>query len=593
MNTTIPTVGFHFIDYLIMSVYLLGLLAMGWYFRRFANENLENYFLGGRKLSGWMSGASYAVTCMNADVAPAYCGMTVITGVWIYWWYVSRFGLALMIGAVLFAVSWRRLKIFTSPAFYERRFGGAPASLMRSWVSLRSAFIAVVAWTGAGLLGMTKVSEGLLGWERWETMVWFLPVLVVYVMLSGYMGVIASDLIQTGILILSSVILAGLVWADFGGPSGLLAALSTQFGESVTQWHPPGSHELLGITGVIVWMIGTAVGYGGDLAPMGGAMEGQRLLSCKNGWEASKMYVWTLVVLFLMLSLLTLPALGAMLHWPGLTDGSINKELAYGMLLGHYLPTGLLGLAFVAMMASIMSTVDSNMNFGAQVFIHDIYQRFIRPDASMESLLRIGKWVMLVILALALWVATYAENVIDIAVFMLGLSSAELTANWGQWWWWRFNGPARLAASFGGPLIFLFNKFVLFRFLIDAGPDSTYIVILSSIVMTAILWIVVALYTRPEPEEKLMAFYREARPMGWWGPVARACGETPRDSSMIVSGFGIAFLGFLMLVAGTIGFSHLYIGRWEVAGVAIVLAFGSGWLFRRRLRPFIRRVQEI
>lgn len=593
MNTNISTVGFQSIDYFIMGVYLLGLLAMGWYFRRFANENLENYFLGGRKLSGWMSGTSYAVTCMNADVAPAYCGMTVITGVWIYWWYLSRFGLALMIGAVLFAVSWRRLKIFTSPAFYQRRFGGAPASLMRSWVSLRSAFIAVVAWTGAGLLGMTKVSEGLLGWERWETMAWFLPVLVVYVMLSGYVGVIASDLIQTGILILSSIILAGLVWADFGGPSGLLTALSTQFGESVTQWHPPGSHELLGITGVIVWMIGTTVGYGGDLAPMSGAMEGQRLLSCKNGWEAAKMYIWTLVVLFLMLGLLTLPALGAMLHWPGLTDGSINKELAYGMLLGHYLPAGLLGLAFVAMMASIMSTVDSNMNFGAQVFIHDIYQRFIRPDASMESLLRIGKWVMLVILALALWVATYAEDVIDIAVFMLGLSSAELTANWGQWWWWRFNGPARLASSFGGPLIFLFNKFVLFRFLIDAGADSTYIVILSSIFMTAILWIVVALYTRPEPEEKLMAFYREARPMGWWGPVARACGETPRDPSMIVSGLGIAFLGFLMLAAGTIGFSHLYIGRWEVAGVAIVLAFGSGWLFRRRLRPFIRRLQEI
>ncbi|MCK5277617.1 MAG: hypothetical protein KAK04_03750, partial [Cyclobacteriaceae bacterium] len=54
---------------------------------------------------------SYAVTSMNADVAPAYCGMTVITGVWIYWWYISRFGFALMIGGILFAVFWRRLKI--------------------------------------------------------------------------------------------------------------------------------------------------------------------------------------------------------------------------------------------------------------------------------------------------------------------------------------------------------------------------------------------------------------------------------------------------------------------------------------------------
>lgn len=593
MDTPLPTAAFSAIDYGIMAVYLLGLLAMGLYFRGFANESLENYFLGGRRLKGWMSGTSYAVTCMNADVAPAYCGMTVITGVWIYWWYLSRFGLALMIGAVLFAIFWRRLQLFTSPAFYEQRFGGLPAGLMRSWVSLRSAFIAVVAWTGAGLLGMTKVSEGLLGWERWETLLLFLPVLIVYVLLSGYMGVIVSDLIQTGILILSSFVLLALVWIDFGGPGGLLTALEGQFGKAVTQWHPPSRHELLGITGVLVWMVGTAVGYGGDLAPMGGAMEGQRLLSCQNGREAVKMYIWTLAVLFLMLSLLTLPALGAMLHWPGLTDGSINKELAYGMLLGHYLPAGLLGLAFIAMLASIMSTVDSNMNFGAQVFLHDIYQRFLRPDASMEHLMRIGKAVMLVILALALWVATSAENVIDIAVFMLGLSSAELTANWGQWWWWRFNGPARLAASFGGPLIFLFNQFVVFQWWIDAGPDSTYLVILSSIAMTCLLWIIVALLTAPEPDDKLIAFYREARPLGWWGPIARACGEEPARPALLRRGFGIALLGFGMVTAATISFSHLYIGRWEVAAAAALIAVGSGWWFWKRLWPFVGQLEDV
>lgn len=209
----------------------------------------------------------------------------------------------------------------------------------------------------------------------------------------------------------------------------------------------------------------------------------------------------------------------------------------------------------------------------------------------MKSLMRIGKWVMLVILALALWVATTAENVIDIAVFMLGLSSAELTANWGQWWWWRFNGKARIAASFGGPAIFLFNKFVLFQFLIDAGTDSTYMIILSSILMTCILWITVALYTAPEREEKLIAFYREARPIGWWGPIARACGEDRANYSMIFKGFGIAISGFLMLASGTISFSHFYIGQWDIAGTTLAVAIGSGWLFRKHFRPFIQRLQ--
>ena len=91
------------LDYALMALYMLFLVGMGLYYRRFAQKSMENYFLGGRKMKGWMSGTSYAVTCMNADVAPAYCGMTVITGTFICWWYLSRFGLALMIGGLLFA----------------------------------------------------------------------------------------------------------------------------------------------------------------------------------------------------------------------------------------------------------------------------------------------------------------------------------------------------------------------------------------------------------------------------------------------------------------------------------------------------------
>ena len=576
-----------------MAVYMLILLGMGMYYRGFAQQNMENYFLGGRKLKGWMSGTSYAVTCMNADVAPAYCGMTVVTGAFICWWYLSRFGLALMIGGILFAVVWRRLKIFTSPQFYELRYGGNPAALMRGWVALRSAFIAVVAWTGAGLLGLTKVSEALLGWSRVETFLVVIPIILIYVVLSGYMGVVVSDIIQTVIMIGSSLILMGLVWADFGGPSGLYEALFSQFGGSVVSWHPPQSHEMLGIVGIIAWAMGTAIGYGGDVAPMSGAMEGQRLLSCRNEQEATRMYIWTEIVLFLMLAVLTLPALGAMVKWPGLYDGSMNKELAYGLLLGHYLPSGLLGLALVAMFASIMSTVDSNMNFGAQVFINDVYGRFIKTDAPMSHLMNIGRFVMVIIMGLSILVAMSATNVIDIAVFMLGLSSAELSANWGQWWWWRFNGAARLAASFGGPLVFLFNKYIVFSLWIDAGQDTAYVVVLSSIAVTCLLWICVALLTKPEPEDKLITFYRQAKPMGWWGPIANKAGvEASSGFGPIAKGLVIATVGATAVGSLIIAITGLYIGRTEVliwgSSVALIL----GLLFRSNYTNYMKSVNR-
>tara|TARA_B100001250_G_scaffold414563_1_gene453912 strand:+ start:3350 stop:5080 length:1731 start_codon:yes stop_codon:yes gene_type:complete len=576
-----------------MAVYMLMLLGMGMYYRGFAQKSMENYFLGGRKLKGWMSGTSYAVTCMNADVAPAYCGMTVITGAFICWWYLSRFGLALMIGGILFAVVWRRLKIFTSPQFYELRYGGNPAALMRGWVALRSAFIAVVAWTGAGLLGLTKVSEALLGWSRIETFLVVIPIILIYVVLSGYMGVVVSDIIQTVIMIGSSLILMGLVWADFGGPSGLYEALFSQFGGSVVSWHPPQSHEMLGIVGIIAWAMGTAIGYGGDVAPMSGAMEGQRLLSCRNEQEATRMYIWTEIVLFLMLAVLTLPALGAMVKWPGLYDGSMNKELAYGLLLGHYLPSGLLGLALVAMFASIMSTVDSNMNFGAQVFINDVYGRFIKTNAPMSHLMSIGRFVMVIIMVLSILVAMSATNVIDIAVFMLGLSSAELSANWGQWWWWRFNGAARLAASFGGPLVFLFNKYIVFSLWIDAGQDTAYVVVLSSIAVTCLLWICVALITKPEPEDKLITFYRQARPMGWWGPIVNKAGvEASSGFGPIAKGLVIATVGATAVGSLIIAITGLYIGRTEVLMWGSSVALILGLLFRSNYTNYMKSMNR-
>ena len=576
------------LDYAVMAAYMVVLLVMGAFLRRRAGTDMESYFLAGRKMPGWLNGCSYAATCLNADVAPAYTGMTVITGTFICWWYLSRFGLALMIGAVLFAVFWRRLALMTSPEFYELRFGGRAALTVRTWVALRSAFIAVVAWTGAGLLGMHKVAEPTLGWGLWTTFAVVLPVILFYVLISGYVGVVISDFFQTLVIVAASLVLVWVVLADFGGPTGLGDALVASFGPSVVSWRPPLSHELLGALGVAAWTVGTAVGYGGDAAPMSGAMEGQRILSSRDGREAAKMYVWTQLILFFMLLTITLPALGAMVKWPGLRDGTINRELAYGMLLAEYLPAGLLGLAVSGILASIMSTVSSNMNFGAQVFLNDVYRRSIAPHATNRHYLVVGRLVATAIVGLAMIVASTAENVIDIAVFMLGLSSAELTANWAQWWWWRFNGPARLAASFGGPLIFLFNQYVLFRLVVDVGDAAAYVVVLASMAGTCLLWVAVTFATPPEPEDKLIEFYRRARPMGAWGPIARKAGVRPAGWTPVVHGLGIAALGAVMIGGSIIALSLVYVGRWGPAGVAMVVSVGAGLLFRRSFIPFIR-----
>ncbi|MDA2926563.1 hypothetical protein MYX78_04915 [Acidobacteria bacterium AH-259-G07] len=136
-------------------------------------------------------------------------------------------------------------------------------------------------------------------------------------------------------------------------------------------------------------------------------------------------------------------------------------------------------------------------------------------------------------------------------------------------------------------MIFLLNKYVLFRFFIQGGQDTAYLVILVSIVVTCLLWFLVALLTRPDPEEKLIEFYRRTRPMGWWGPIAEKTGIESAGPRPVFSGLGIAFLGTVAVAAGTIGFSCLYIGRWGVTAVATFIAVVAGLAFKQAYNSFL------
>jgi len=118
------------IDFLVIVAYLLVMAFIAWRARRFSSKGLENYFLGGRMMPGWLAGLSYAASMMSADSAVGYGGMAVITGLFVCWLYLARFGVAFFLGAVLFAVFWRRLNTFTTSNSTNSVF---PESLPRSY----------------------------------------------------------------------------------------------------------------------------------------------------------------------------------------------------------------------------------------------------------------------------------------------------------------------------------------------------------------------------------------------------------------------------------------------------------------------------
>ncbi|MDZ4796947.1 MAG: hypothetical protein SGI92_02205 [Bryobacteraceae bacterium] len=562
------------LDLLIIAAYLLVIGYITMRSRVYSGQSAEHFFLGGRNMPGWMTGISYAASMISADSAVAYGGLAAVTGAYVCWFYLSRFGIALFLGAVLFAVFWKRLNTFTTLEFYELRFSGRPASLIRLWLALRTSLVAMVAWTGISLLALVKIAEPILGWSKAETL-WFASLLAIgYVLVSGYVGVVLSNIVQIVVLTVGSVFMAVKVLIVAGGPSALgqkLGALHPSMLDTFPGWGDP----VFPAMACIAWMIGTSVGYGGDAAPMGGAVEGQRILSSRSLKDACGMYVVTEVTLFTLVLLVSLPCLAAVLFWPGLRDGSMDRELAYGLLMTHYLGPGLLGLVFAAMLGGIISVVGDNLNFGSQVLLNDVYRRYLVPNASDRHYLIAGKLSLVLILGLSLLVVYQVSFVFDVAIFMVGLSAVEMAANWAQWWWWRFNGLARMAASFGGALSYI-AIWLMWPSL------AWWYRMYASMAITTVLWVVISLVTKPEPDAMLRAFVARARPLGFWGPYRQS------SPGKIARGIVLACTGAFAVMLYILSLSKLYLGAYGAAGMLGATSLIVAAAFYRSFSPFLK-----
>ncbi|MFD2164550.1 hypothetical protein ACFSJU_19245 [Paradesertivirga mongoliensis] len=590
------------IDIWIVVGYLLLMLVIAFWHRKFASSSMDNFFLGGRQIPGWMNGISYTSALVSPDAATGYGGLAVATGGFICWWYLSRFGFALFLGGVLFAFFWRRLNLFTTLEFYDLRFAPRAAAAMRLWIAIRTSLIAMPAWTGITLLAAYKIMGPAFNLSKIETLALVVPISLLFVFSSGYKGVVVSNLIQMVIFLIGTTTLLILTVSHFGGPAEMVETITNQFGADSAEIlgiTPPVDHSVFPLAAAMGWLVGQSIGYGGDAAPMGGAMEGQRILSTRSPSEALTMYVVTALSMFILLLLVTLPCISAAVLWPELRQTGADRELVYGRLMKMLLPVGGMGLMVAAMLAATMSTVGDNLNFGSQVLVSDIYRRWVVRSAKEGHYMHAGKVGMVIILALSVAVVFNVLVITDVAIFMLSLSAAELPANWAQWWWWRFNGPARIAASFGGAAIFCIVVLGP-RFLGYLGISWADVLLIpwywqTLLVMglNTILWVTVALATKPDPEHLLRSFYIKARPLGWWTPF-KGLGQSSDVYPIkpLIRGVVIAFAGAASVSLFILGLTELWFARYLAGASKVflgVIVFNIFWIQAKKYLIFLNK----
>jgi len=575
------------IDWALLGAYLVLTLVLGlWLARR--NSGEEDYFVAGRRLSGWLAGASMAATTFSIDT-PLYVagliGSRGLAGNWEWW----SFGLAHVAMAVVFAPLWRRSGVLTDAAFTELRYGGSAAAWLRGVKAFLLALPVNCIGIGYAFLALRKVVEALgivtgapAAFGVPDTL-WLLAVVALmvlaYTVAGGLWAVVVTDLVQLVLALLGALAVAIAALHAAGGMGGLLDQLEGMNRPellSLVPWSIEGGGvrwlEGAGIS-VPMFLAYIAVQWWSFRRSDGGGEFIQRMLATRDEQQA-RLAGWVfLVVNYLVRSWLwVVVALAALVLLPDQGDW----ELSYPALAVQLLPPVALGLVVVSLVAAFMSTVSTSVNWGASYLTHDLYQRFIRPKAGSGELLLVGQLTTVLLLVLGVVTALISDSIGTVFRLVIAIGSGPGVVLVLRWFWWRVNAAAELAAMLCGFVVGLLTSVLPLVRIEDYGLRLAVITGVS-----AVVWLSAMLLTPPESEAVLETFIRKVQPPGpGWARLRQRFQVEPQESlSTLLARFvwscGVLFGGLI----GIGGFLlHQQLNGW--GGLAVLV---GSWLLLRRL----------
>jgi len=520
---------------------------------RRAHRSTEEYFLAGRALPWWIAGTSMVATSFSCDT-PLYVTKLVRTvGVYENWqWWC--FGIGSLFATFFLAPLWRRAKVLTDVELTALRYGtGATSRLLRGFRALWLALPINVIAMGWVILAMAKINAAAVGWDKLDSIFLFVGLTFFYTLLSGLWGVALTDLVQYVIAQGGAIIFAIYAVREVGGLSALKTALATSLKtpDALSMAPSPGAGGFFSadfwtpaFTGFITYV---CVTWWANVNSDGGGKVIQRQNSCKNEQHALLATLWySLTNLAFRTWPWVLVALTTLVLYPSLAD----PEMAYPKLMMEILPFGLRGLLLASLLAAFMSTISSQLNWGASYLVHDFYRSFLVKGRSESHYLWAGKVATTVVLAGAGLAAYLTESVTEAFKFVIAFGAGTGPVYVLRWFWWRINAWSEISAMMASSVITL---------LLLSVPLSYGARLLIITFGSAAIWILVTVLTRPAPMEVLAEFYRRTRPVGIWGAVrqwSRAHGQITPHATRIMQPLAGWLWGMALVLGLTLAIGY-------------------------------------
>ncbi len=471
-------------------------------------------------MAWWLVGTSMVATTFSADTPLAVTGLVAkhgIAGNWLWWCLVPSGTLS----TFFFAPLWRRAEVLTDIELNEKRFSGPEAKFLRGFRAIYSGLIANSITMGWVMLAMAKIFAVAFGWPQVTSLFVSCAVTLIYTLMSGYLGVVATDFFQFIIAMAGAIMLAIYAVDYVGGIEQLTVKLHATYGQDtrILDFFPGPDSAWMPLSlffvhiGVQWWSSGTVVGSG-YLA--------QRMASCRNEQESICATLWFAVANYTLRSWpWIVAALASMVIYPRLADA----ESGYPKLIFDTLPYGLRGLLVTSFLAAFMSTLTTHLNWGSSYLLNDFYRRFIKRDASMAHYVFMARMFTVLLMVSGSVFSLYMKEISGVWKFLITLEGGIGLLYIAKWYWWRVNPWSEISCMIASMLtsttIMLFTDW-------GFGPR-----LVATVVVATVMWISVTLLTKPSEEATLLEFYRKTRP-GYllWKPIADKLGVLPSEGDM-------------------------------------------------------------
>ncbi len=536
----------HAIDIAIILAYLLLSVLIGYWVSHRASKDMKAYFLGGNTMPWYVLGISNASGMFDISGTMLLVYWMFVYGlksVWIPWLWPTFNQIFLMV----FLSAWlRRSNVMTGAEWIQTRFGKGRGAQLAHIIVVIYAFVSIIGFFSYGFKGIGKFAANFLPWSLSPNQyaLILIAITTIYVVKGGMFSVVVTEVLQFCILSIASFAVGIIAMAKVA-PEVLHKCVPAGWDNVFFGWHlnmdwstllPSATAKVAedgyGLFGFFVM----ALLFKGVLISAAGPAPNydmQRVLSCKNPKEASMMSGWVNVVLtfprYFLITGLTILALAFYSDHIRAMGTHMDFEAVLPLALGRFVPAGLLGFLIAGLLAAYMSNFAATVNAAPPYFVNDIYKRFINPNASPRTYVRLSYLSSFAVVVIGTAIGWYVASVNDVVIWIVsGLWGGYTASNVLKWYWWRFNGYGYFWGMVAGISASLTIPGIMARIPSLQGYAQAHSLNLSVSLGFILVFLISltgcvagTLLTKAEDDEVLKDFYRRVRPWGFWGPVLK------------------------------------------------------------------------